>query len=64
MDFNRFVVNLKGCDEKNDTENSKVVELFDDLLLLATGTDMTDGLNIIDLNMFLIMTLIQYYHLL
>lgn len=31
--------------KKSDTENSRVVEAFDDdLLLLATGTDMTDGL--------------------
>jgi len=31
--------------EKSDTENSKIIEMYeDDLLVLATGTDMTDGL--------------------
>ena len=31
--------------QKSDTENSKEIDVFnDDLLLLATGTDMTDGL--------------------
>ena len=31
--------------KKSDTENSQEIEYYDDnLLVLATGTDMTDGL--------------------
>lgn len=35
----------KDAFKKSDTENSKIIDIYDhDLLVLATGTDMTDGL--------------------